>query len=90
MTQLICGLLRLDGAPPDQALVRRMAAAMITPGLRHGISIASHGPAAMAAIRLALRGAGPPVPPALIPALIEEDDALLAADVSVHDRARSA
>ena len=84
MTQLICGLLCLDGAPPDEALVRRMAAATIAPGLSHEIRIASRGPVVMAAIRLALRDAGPPAPPALI----EEDVALLAADISVHDRAR--
>ncbi len=84
MTQLICGLLRLDRAPQDQALIRRMAAAMIAPGLRHEIRIASRGPVAMAAIRLAPRGAGPPAPPALI----EDDDALLAADISIYDRAR--
>ncbi|MFQ5565841.1 MAG: asparagine synthase-related protein [Paracoccaceae bacterium] len=84
MTQLICGILRLDGAPPDQALVRRMAAAMIVPGLRHETRVASCGPVAVAAIRLAPSGAGPPAPPALI----EENDALLAADISVFDRTR--
>ena len=95
MTQLICGLLRLDGAPPDLALVRRMAASMVGPGLRHQTRIASRGPVAMAAIRLAPSGAASgPQPPALIepaliePALIEDGDVLLAADITVHDRAR--
>jgi hypothetical protein len=36
MTQLICGILRLDDAPPDKALVQRMAAAMTPPGSRPG------------------------------------------------------
>ena len=84
MTQLICGILRLDGVTPDQALVRRMAAAMIASGLGHETRIALRGPVAMAAIRLALRGAGPPAPPALI----ADNDALLAADISVFDRTR--
>ena len=84
MTQLICGILRFDDAPPDQKLVRRMAAAMVAPGLGHEIRVASCGPVAMAAIRLTLRGAGPPAPPALI----ADNDALLAADISVFDRTR--
>ena len=88
MTQLICGILRLDGAPTDgasdEALVRRMAASMVAPGLHAETRFASRGPVAMAAIRLALRSAGPPANPALI----EEDDALLAADISVYDRGR--
>lgn len=86
MTQLLCGILRLDGAPPDQALVRRMATAMIAPGLDHQIRIASSGPAVMAAIRLGLRGSISAVD---APALIEEGDALLAADITIHDRSRA-
>jgi asparagine synthase (glutamine-hydrolysing) len=85
MTQLICGILRLDDAPPDKALVQRMAAAMIPPGLAHQSHIASRGPVAMAAIGLALRGGGMPPPE---PALIEDGEALLAADISIYDRAR--
>jgi asparagine synthase (glutamine-hydrolysing) len=84
MTRLICGILRLDSTPPDEALVRRMATAMIAPGLVHEIRIASRGPVAMAAIGLARRGSGTPPPPAFV----EEDEALLAADISVYDRAR--
>ena len=85
MTQLICGILRLDGTPPDRALVRRMAASMIAPGLRHEIRVASRGPVVMAAIRLALRGDRRAPAEA---ALIETDDTLLVADISVYDRAR--
>jgi asparagine synthase (glutamine-hydrolysing) len=62
-----------------------MAAAMIAPGLRHETRIASRGPVAMAAIRLALRGAESTPHP---PALIDDGATLLAADISVHDRAR--
>jgi asparagine synthase (glutamine-hydrolysing) len=85
MTQLICGILRLDDTPPEKALVQRMATAMIPPGLPHQSRIASRGPVAMAAIGLALRGGGAAPPE---PALIEDDDALLAADISIYDRAR--
>jgi asparagine synthase (glutamine-hydrolysing) len=85
MTQLFCGIFRLDGTPPDQALVGRMAASMIAPGLRHETRIASRGPVVMAATRLAVRGDSQrPVEPALI----EENDTLLAADISIYDRAR--
>jgi asparagine synthase (glutamine-hydrolysing) len=85
MTQLICGILHLDGTAADEAVVRRMVAAMIAPGLRSRVRIASRGPAAIAAARLALRGddAEPDEP-----ALIAQDNGLLAADITIHDRAR--
>lgn len=85
MTQLICGVLRFDGVAADGDLVRRMAAAMIAPGLGHEISIASRGPAVMAAVRLARRGDGKGPSE---PALIDDGDTLLAADITIHDRAR--
>ncbi len=88
MSQLICGMLRLDGEKPDEALVGRMAAALIAPGLGHAIRIVSRGPVIMAAIRLALRGNETPAPPMAAPALIDEGETLLAADITIHDRAR--
>lgn len=85
MTQLICGMLRLDGAAPDEALLRRMAVAMVAAGLRYRVEVATCGPAAFAALRLARRGAGADPAP---PALIAEDGSLLAADITVYDRTR--
>ena len=85
MTQLICGIVRLDGAPADEAVVRRMANAMIAPGLRHAIGVGVQGPAAMAAVRLAVKGSDAALEP---PALIAQDGALLAADITIHDRKR--
>lgn len=89
MTQLICGVLRLDGALQDPTmgkdLAGRMAEAMISPNLNHAIRIASTGPVVMAAVRLAPRSGGR-LPPE--PALIESDGALLAADVTIYDRSR--
>ncbi|HUS55449.1 MAG TPA: asparagine synthase-related protein [Thermohalobaculum sp.] len=86
MTQLICGILRLDGTPSDLALVGRMAASMIATGLRPETRLASRGPVAMAAIRLVPTGAGPEP---IAPALIDGDDTLLVADISIYDHART-
>lgn len=89
MTQLICGILRLDGAQPDpapdNALVKSMASSMIAAGLRHEIRIASNGPVTMAAIRLAGRGVNPG---SIEASLIETSDTLLVADISIYDRTR--
>lgn len=48
--RLICGLIRLDGADADPALVRAMAAAMTAPGLFPRLALRADGPAALAVL----------------------------------------
>lgn len=85
MAQLICGILRLDQAPADKALLARMAELMIADRLPHVTRTAVDGPVAMAAIRLGLRGCDGELAP---PALIAANGRILAADISIYDRAR--
>lgn len=51
--RLICGLLRLDGAPADDASVAKMAAAMTPPGQMLDIATYTDGPVAMAVLGFA-------------------------------------
>ncbi|HLO78508.1 MAG TPA: asparagine synthase-related protein [Magnetospirillum sp.] len=51
--RLICGLIRLDGAPADRHIVAAMAAAMTEPGLTPRVTLQYDGPAALAVLDFA-------------------------------------
>ncbi|MGE5477121.1 MAG: asparagine synthase-related protein [Bacteroidales bacterium] len=51
--RLICGLVRLDGAPADRQTVAAMATAMTEPGLAPQLTLHGDGPAALAVLDFA-------------------------------------
>lgn len=51
--RLICGLVRLDGAPADPATLAAMMAALTAPGLSLGVTLRVEGPAALAVLDFA-------------------------------------
>src|SRR6202044_1733171 len=54
--RLICGLLNLDGANASADLLRAMAAEMVLPRLRPGLSLWRDGPGGLAALDFSRRG----------------------------------
>src|ERR1700734_1756291 len=54
--RLICGLLNLDGANASADLLRAMAAEMVLPRLRPGLSLWRDGPVGLAALDFSRRG----------------------------------
>ena len=84
MSQAICGILRLDGGAAEPAQAEMLARRLVAPGLAPRIASEAAGPVAMAAVRLARRGSDDPGD---APVLFARDGVLLAADLTVHDRA---
>jgi asparagine synthase (glutamine-hydrolysing) len=79
--RLICGLVRLDGAEADRAIVDDMIAVLTPAGLAPRISVRAEGRAAMAVLDFNLHGPSSEPP-------IETGDGWLAADLRL-DRARA-
>lgn len=79
--RLICGFLRLDGAPAEHTRLDAMAAGMVEPGLTPGIACWVEGPVALAVLDFSNRAVRP---------ARGESGLLLAADVRLDEPDRLA
>ncbi len=88
MIQLVASLLRQDGQPADEGMLRRMAEAMPVDDLDLEYSLKTDGPAGLVLIRLTRKNSLPVAGDAFAPLEIYDDGRLIiSADLRLYNRA---